>query len=430
MSKGVHESLWSKFSWSPSGIDSRIALGWRSSNSVSMNWAIDATHSAHTRAQTGIQQFCRDLVKHVSSNNWGHAVVYDRYAAKWRLPDQHEKECLDPDPWALPSQKRRLSWSSRQKIRGWMQRLMPRAGQDCCITGGLLIPEIFSVDQELAYSLVKGPKVAFFHDATPLLFPEWSPPSVVRRFPGYLEFLSGLDWVICISRQSEGDLLRFLKRADLPAPETIVLPLGAPSSVLDSQSPRVPKPISQQPPTVLMVGSIEARKNHLAVLDACEQLWTEGLAFNLRLMGLLNRATGTAAANRIRELAASGRPLHWKGPASQQEIIDAYRNADIFLYPSLYEGFGIPVMEAKAFGLPVITSNKGALQERLMEGGCLETETTPREIATSLKRLILEPPLRHRLVQEGRKQPVRSMAIVAAELRQLLEARWPSPKAL
>lgn len=390
-----------------------------------MKWAIDATHTAHTNAQTGIQQVCRELVQILKALNGSEPLVFDRFANTWRGPDSDETATLDTIHPKSPGRRRGASWSFSQKFRGWRNR----ANSDPSILpkgfGGILIPEIPDASRDNAISSLKCPKVGFFHDAVPLLRPDWAPASVVRRFPRYIQTLASLDLVLCISKQSEEDLRDAMKKARLSCPELAVLRLGIPQKLLEAGRASKAPLQSNKHPVILSVGSIEARKNHLAMLDAAQSLWDDGLDFELHLVGMLSRQTGTPAKHRILQLQNKGYPLKWQQAASQQTVIEAYRSADLFLYPSLYEGFGIPILEAKVFGLPIICSAGGALREHFSEGGCLQTGTTSSQIAETVRSLLENQEARIVMGNFNRAQPVRSMMDVASELHELLVQRFP-----
>jgi glycosyltransferase involved in cell wall biosynthesis len=166
-----------------------------------------------------------------------------------------------------------------------------------------------------------------------------------------------------------------------------------------------------------MVGTLEARKNHLALLEAAESLWARGLRFELKLVGMLNRETGTPAGERIRELQRRGRPLAWPGALPESALMQALREADLFIYPSRYEGFGLPVLEALAHGLPCITSDNSALRELSGDGGILTCGVSTESITAALEALIRFPEKREALRQEALARPLRTMADVCADLR-------------
>lgn len=394
-------------------------------NHGSMKWAIDATHTAHTNAQTGIQQVCRELVQILKDLNGTEPVVFDRFANRWRGLDSDETATLGTNLTISPSRRRGASWSFAQKFRGWRNR----ANSDPSILpkgfGGILIPEIPDASRDNPICSLTCHKVGFFHDAVPLLRPDWTPASVVRRFPRYIQTLASLDLVLCISKQSEEDLRDVIKKARLKCPELAVLRLGMPRKLLEAARSSKPPLQSSKCPKILSVGSIEARKNHLAMLDAAQSLWESGLDFELHLVGMLSRQTGMPAKHRIFQLQGKGYPLKWQPDASQEDVIEAYRSADLFLYPSLYEGFGIPILEAKGFGLPIICSTGGALGEHFSEGGCLQTGTSSSQIAATVRSLLENREARKVMGNFNRSQTVRSMTDVASELHELLLQRFP-----
>ena len=115
-------------------------------------------------------------------------------------------------------------------------------------------------------------------------------------------------------------------------------------------------------PMVLVVGSHEPRKNHLAVLHAAELLWREGLRFSLVLVG-----AGSWGADDYERVLASltqaGRPVQSIRGLPDGLLGAAYRLAHCTVFPSLNEGFGLPVAESLAVGTPVITSDFGSMRE-------------------------------------------------------------------
>ena len=91
----------------------------------------------------------------------------------------------------------------------------------------------------------------------------------------------------------------------------------------------------------------------------------------------------------IKKLQGLGKDLIWTGPLSDKELCDAYRNCTFTVYPSLYEGFGIPVLESLSFGKPCICSNRGALLESAKGGGCLILkDPDAKNIAEAMSRLL------------------------------------------
>ena len=113
---------------------------------------------------------------------------------------------------------------------------------------------------------------------------------------------------------------------------------------------------------VLCVGSHEPRKNHLAVLHAAELLWREGVAFSLVFVGG-NAWRAERFVDQGRAAAGGGRPIVSVRALPDDLLWAAYRLAHCLIFPSLNEGFGLPVAEALASGTPVVTSEFGSMQE-------------------------------------------------------------------
>jgi glycosyltransferase involved in cell wall biosynthesis len=377
-------------------------------------WALDLSHTAHTLARTGIQQVSRELARLLAKGDRARPFIFDRYARRWRPPDSREWahiRLLDDGP---PPKKRRSSYSHWQRLRGrWERRWRKTSNlEGAC---GILTPEIFEPVRDQAYEGSR-PTLAIFHDAVPFTHPEWTPRQTVERFPAYLNTLARFDRVICVSEASRQDLLAaWASLGTEPVNAPLTLRLGLPESRMPRQKAQ-PNPERPEGPRLLCVGTLEARKNHAALLDACAHLWSSGLHFSLKLVGMLNRETGGPAAARIAALQASGHPLTWDRAASDANVMAAYREADLFLYPSLAEGFGLPVVEALAHGLPVLLGDNSALREHLAGGGCTASGTDAGDLVAHLGQLLRHPEDQRRLTEEARLRNIRTMADFAREL--------------
>jgi glycosyltransferase involved in cell wall biosynthesis len=118
-----------------------------------------------------------------------------------------------------------------------------------------------------------------------------------------------------------------------------------------------------------MVGSFEPRKNHLGVLQAAEGLWRQGLDFEVVFIG--GSGWGTDLPERIAALRRQGRPVTQRQGVGEAELEAAYRSARLSVFPSVHEGFGLPVAESLALGTPVITSDFGSMRELASGGGAI-----------------------------------------------------------
>jgi glycosyltransferase involved in cell wall biosynthesis len=126
---------------------------------------------------------------------------------------------------------------------------------------------------------------------------------------------------------------------------------------------------------VLAVGTIEPRKNLARAAEAARLLGVE-----LRVVGALGWGDG----------GVSGSHLRWLGRVSDEELARLYRGARCLLFPSLYEGFGIPVAEAMACGTPVVTSRESAMADVAGEAAVLVDPLDPAAIATGAETAVAQ----------------------------------------
>lgn len=149
-----------------------------------------------------------------------------------------------------------------------------------------------------------------------------------------------------------------------------------------------PKTINHEKPLILAVGT-KPNKNLEGTIRALE-----GVSCKLLIVGLLTgRQLGLLKEKGVEYENLTG--------ASDEQIIDAYKRCDILCFPSFFEGFGMPIIEAQAVGRAVITSSYGAMREVAGDGALLVDPNYHEEIGACLKMLICDDELRMQLVEKG-----------------------------
>ena len=361
---------------------------------------LDLSHTSHTRARTGIQRVTRSL--HTALGSRAISITYDPHRQTWRQLDAWERANLTESDAA---RKRGAQWPLSVRVRAHAQRLLRRRSAALPDNSGLLVPEVFSptVARALSdvFAVTQGPRVAVFHDAIALKLPEFTAPATIARFPAYLVELLSFDGIAAVSEDSRESLIDYWQWLGIVHPPPVrAIPLGVfpqPRPAIGEDHP------TAEMPMVLSIGSIEGRKNHIALLDACESLWNRGAKFRLHLIGLAHAKTGAAALERISRLQSAGRPLIYEGAVSDAQVDAAYAAATFTAYPSLMEGFGLPVIESLAHGKPCVCSSRGALGESARDGGCVAlNEVDAASIAAAIERLLREPAELTRLSTEIR----------------------------
>ncbi len=165
---------------------------------------------------------------------------------------------------------------------------------------------------------------------------------------------------------------------------------------------RAPPPATQRPatPYILTVSRVDARKNHLRMLAAFERLAREGLPQRWIVAG--PRGHGDEEFLRARDASPFRDRVERREFVPEGELAALYAQADLFLFASLDEGFGLPPLEAAALGVPVVASSGGSLPEVLGDGALLPDPLDTDAIHAAARSVLRDPGLARVLVARGR----------------------------
>jgi len=222
-------------------------------------------------------------------------------------------------------------------------------------------------------ALVPCRTVITLHDVIPLVRPELSNPGFTRLFQEEaLDAASRADAIVCPTEHAKKDIVASLNVSpekvhvitETPAPHFRVLERTKPAEHL------------------LVVGSLEARKNPLVVLDALAKLPQEGRP-KVVFVGPKSGIDVLWEAS-VRGLEEN---VRWAGTVSDEELVRLYNDAIALVFPSLYEGFGLPLVEAFACGTPVIASNAASIPEVAGEAAILFDPKDADALAEAIKSL-------------------------------------------
>lgn len=203
------------------------------------------------------------------------------------------------------------------------------------------------------------------YDLIPLLFPQYVVSDVAAKFAGYfIDLAEASATILCISCRSEQDLRAFLERTGARPVPTRVIPLGdnVPGS-LGEVSREIEELAGER--FILFVSTIERRKNHEVLYRAYHLLCRNGSAASLPQLVFVGMP-GWGVTDLLKDIEldplTQGR-IRFLDRASDRELALLYGKALFCVYPSLYEGWGLPVGEALAMGKPVLASACGSLPE-------------------------------------------------------------------
>jgi glycosyltransferase involved in cell wall biosynthesis len=256
-----------------------------------------------------------------------------------------------------------------------------------------------------ASARAKGAKVILIvYDLIPLSHPQFCNPLFTRVFGQWLyRMLDTTDAVLCISRATEAALREYCRSAQRRLPPTTHFRLGG-DQLPDGGTSEVRSSLSGFIASVgccfVAVGSFEPRKNYGFLLDVFETLWAEGHGFGLLVMGRMNEESHSVI-ERFRRHGEIGKRLMCVFDASDGEISYAYGRCRALVFPSLAEGFGLPLVEARMQGCPVIASDLPSLAELADEGVRLFSPGSQAE----LRQLLLESAATPQSVRPRRMTP-------------------------
>jgi len=155
-------------------------------------------------------------------------------------------------------------------------------------------------------------------------------------------------------------------------------------------------------PYILTVARVDNRKNHVRMLRAFERLVREGLPQRWLVAG--PRGYGCEHFERALAASPARARVEWRKDVSEAELPRLYAQADLFLFASLGEGFGLPPLEAMACGTPVVTSSISSLPEVCGMAAWYVEPSDEERIFEATRRLLAEPELRRDLVAKGRER--------------------------
>lgn len=216
----------------------------------------------------------------------------------------------------------------------------------------------------------------------------------IHRFENML-FKARPDMIITVSDFTRNCLLsRFPQFESIT--KTIYLGIDHIASFEPAAIRRKPFPF----PYIIFVGTIDKRKNLVKVIEAFEIAKETMGDLHLVIVGK------DGYCHEIVDEKIKGSRyapyIHRLGFVAEEELVDIYCHAEAFVFPSLYEGFGIPVLEAMSIGCPVITSDRGAMKEISGNAAILVDPDDAEEISHRIVELSSNKSLRERLIEEGR----------------------------
>lgn len=258
----------------------------------------------------------------------------------------------------------------------------------------ILLPPLMSGRAEIFHALNQRMErraakrvLVTFHDLF-VLTADYSSADFKARFAGQARRAAELaDGIIAVSQFTANQVNQLLR---IDPSRIRVVPHGVhlPKISLSRQREKM----------VLFVGALQSRKNLIRLVNAFESLPGE---WKLVLAGSANGYRAGEILDQIHASRCRDR-ITVAGYVARKELEQLYSRASIFAFPSLEEGFGIPILEAMAYGIPVLTSNSSSLTEVAGEAAITVDPTCSEAIAEALRQLAWDEDMRTQLAEKGR----------------------------
>lgn len=249
--------------------------------------------------------------------------------------------------------------------------------------------------------------VVTIHDLVPLFFPQLVPKKHLLFFRMFMKRAAHTaDLIITDSEHSRRDIIAHL---GVPAAKVRVVYLGYTPRERPPDDPEHRRAVLARygirAPYLLFVGVLEPKKNLERLLKAFALLRRDStVGQNLQLV--IAGGQGWFVERIFRDVRALGldQQVIFPGFVPEADLPELYAGAEVFVFPSIYEGFGLPVVEAMSYGVPVVTSNISSLPELVGEAGVLVDPFTPEAICEGVATVLRDSQLRTAMRHKGRAQ--------------------------
>ena len=282
----------------------------------------------------------------------------------------------------------------------------------------------YSIREQLAVPLdLRRERAALFHAPHYVLPPLTPCRSVVTihdcihlRFPQYLPSRIGYAYaraslwtathraarVITVSEASKRDILRYFR---VPESRIDVIYNAIDDRFWEAPTPDAMERVRQRyqltAPFILYAGNIKPHKNLERLIEAFHLLRQDESLRDVQLLIIGDEISKYQMLRRAVHRHQLHKHVRFFGFVTDETLAALYRLADVFVFPSLYEGFGLPPLEAMASGTPVVTSNVSSLPEVVGDAALMIDPYEPQAIADAIRRVLVEPELRATLRTRG-----------------------------
>ncbi len=290
----------------------------------------------------------------------------------------------------------------------------------------VLIPELMTSEEfenVFSFAKIRELKVAVvFHDALPIQFPDLVSARYREDHERYMRVIAQADFLLPVSEYSKMCYLDWAKGSGVDVPRIEVCLNGVQFKDKPKKMDEHTLPERIGSDFALCVSTVEPRKNHLKLLEAWRNLLAEGMALpQLVLVG--NAYTGFEdLAESVDEICKVEQGIVWLKGVSDEDLETLYARCRFTVFPSIAEGFGLPILESLWYCSPCLCASFGAMEEVARGGGCVRVDMRDVEaIENGIRSMVGDESLMASLEQECLKRQMRTWSDYAAQVGQILE---------
>lgn len=263
--------------------------------------------------------------------------------------------------------------------------------------------DLFHAPHYVVPLLSTTPYVVTIHDCIHLRFPQYLPNRAAHRYAQFMMSRSArrARRVLTVSEASKADIVSLL---DVPEGKVEVIYNALDERLAEAPTPdemaRVRERFMLASPFILYTGNIKPHKNIERLIDAYALLRQRGFG-EVKLLIIGEQISKYPTLRRLVHRHQLHKHVRFFGYVPDSMLAALYRLASVFVFPSLYEGFGLPPLEAMAAGTAVITSNVSSLPEVVGDAALLIDPLDPESIAAAMAQVLSDDALRDDLVRRG-----------------------------
>ena len=264
-------------------------------------------------------------------------------------------------------------------------------------------PDVYHAPHYVLPTGVRARSVVTIHDCIHLMFPQYLPNRAAHAYARATMWSAAKrsSCILTVSEASKRDILHFFS---VPSDKVVVIPnaiderFWRPFSEEDVWRVRERYQLDQR--FVLYVGNIKPHKNLVRLIEAFSEL-RRGDFDDVRLLIIGDEISKLPALRRAVHRHKLHKHVRFLGYLPDETLAILYRLASVFVFPSLYEGFGLPPLEAMASGTPVVTSNVSALPEVTGDAAVLADPYDVESIVEGIRRVLSDPELAAEMRRKG-----------------------------